>query len=438
MRFLLFSIFSFIGAYIHAYDFKANGLYFTVTSASDLTCAVDKGDDIYEGDIIIPSTVYYKNKELKVTAIKNYVFKDSKITSIQFSKNMKTIGQMAFYNCHYLRSVIIPSNITKIGAYSFDFCESLSYLNFEDGEDIMEFDTSHHEPFFKDSPIQTIYLGRNIKAFISTSVCTLFGNLSNLNEAMIGLSVHTIPYYCFSGAKSLKNISIPGNVEVIQEGAFNNCSNLKSVEFCDGATPIKVYHNNYGSHEYSGSTVNYSIFAQSPVKEAYIGRNFSENSHYLDKKDITFNYLPLIKVTIGQTVSELTSFDGCRDLNSIEIPDNVQSIKSFRGCNGLRTVIVCNPVPPKSGRFAEETYVHGTLIVPNAGIMLYKETLPWSNFWEIKDMSADIEEVEFDSKMVGRLYSINGNLINEKFPIKEKYTLSAGIYIWNGIKIIVR
>lgn len=424
---------------LKAYDFQIDNLYYTVTNATTFTCAVDEGNEVYEGEIVIPSTVTYKNKELKVTSIKNSAFRNSNITSIQLSHNMTMIERFAFYNCGLLQKVTIPSSVNKIGESSFDNCGSLYSLIIEDGLSELEFDKSSHNPFFSNSPIEELYLGRNIVAFISTQYNSLFGDLSNLTKITIGESVESIPSYCFAGASSLRTISLPGNIKIVQKGAFNNCINLKYVEFCDGNTPIKMYHSTIGSHEYSGGTVNYSIFAQSPIQEVYIGRNFSENSYYYWPQDITFEYLPITKVTIGKNVSELTSFDGCRDLQSIEIPENVQVIKSFRGCTGLRNVVVHNTNPPTCGRFSEETYVHGTLFVPSQSIVQYSETTPWSSFWEIKDLSnASIDFITFDYGFVGPVYSISGTVLSSNCAYEDLQRLPKGIYIWQNKKFIIR
>ncbi len=85
-------MFSFLATF--AYDFEADGLYYRVISTSDFTCAVVNGEignvftgeNLYEGNIVIPSHVEYLNKTLTVTSIDGY----------------------AFYKCINLQSVILP------------------------------------------------------------------------------------------------------------------------------------------------------------------------------------------------------------------------------------------------------------------------------------------------------------------------------------------
>lgn len=90
------------------YDFEADGIYYRVTSASDFTCAVTNGqqgnvftgDNLYEGDVIIPAHVDYKNKTLTVTSIDGW----------------------AFYKCSQLNTVMIPETVIEIGTGAFEGC----------------------------------------------------------------------------------------------------------------------------------------------------------------------------------------------------------------------------------------------------------------------------------------------------------------------------
>lgn len=413
---------------LKAYDFKQGNLFFTVTDATLLTCAVVNGDEAYTGDIIIPSTVSFKNRELKVTSIGN-TFSGSDITSIRLSSNIQKIDYFAFYGCTLLTKVIISSSVNKIGEYAFDKCYSLRQLIFEDGLSELEFDNAfdyEYEPFFLDSPLEEIYIGRNITPhYVKKRV---FGDLSNLYKVTIGKSVTTIPSFCFADASMLSNISIPGNVECIGSGAFDNCTGLKYIEFQDSPNPIEIFHSSYGSYN--------SIFSQSPVKEVYIGRNFSDNDSYYYSDDITLEFLPITKVTIGNLVTDLTSLNGCRDLTSISIPSNVKTIQSFDFGHGLRKVIVDSNIPPKAIKFAEETYVHGVLYVPKESIGAYSDSTPWSSFWDIRDISnAGIEDVkcnDIEPAIIGPLYSISGIVLLKHCTTDDLTNLPNGIYIWRG------
>ena len=61
---------------VWAYDIEVDGIYYNITSLTDLTAEVTKGDNGYSGDIIIPSTITYKSKTLTVTSIGDRAFRD--------------------------------------------------------------------------------------------------------------------------------------------------------------------------------------------------------------------------------------------------------------------------------------------------------------------------------------------------------------------------
>ena len=97
-----------------AYDFMVDGIYYningdqaTVTYKS-YPSSTTYHCDTYCGDIVIPETVIYDDVTYTVS----------------------TIGQRAFYACDSLKSIVIPSSITKMDAYAFYMCTSLTGIEF--------------------------------------------------------------------------------------------------------------------------------------------------------------------------------------------------------------------------------------------------------------------------------------------------------------------
>lgn len=136
-------------------------------------------------DVVIPSTVRYRNKDYSIVAIGDYAFNryDIDIKSVVVPDGVKEIGSYAFYGCRFssvnlpssvekigesafracgLRSIIIPENVKRIGnwafgsnSYSLDTviilsknvevglgafkdCDSVSYIDFPESVDIHE------------------------------------------------------------------------------------------------------------------------------------------------------------------------------------------------------------------------------------------------------------------------------------------------------------
>lgn len=104
----------------NAYDFEVNGIYYNIISTSDLTVKVTNGDNEYSGEVIIPETIAYKSKVLKVTSIGyDAFFCCSRLTSIEIPNSVTSIGDYTFFDCTGLTNIKIPDSVTSIGTWAF-------------------------------------------------------------------------------------------------------------------------------------------------------------------------------------------------------------------------------------------------------------------------------------------------------------------------------
>ena len=168
-----------------AYDFMVDGIYYTVTSFTDMTCSVTSGDG-YTGDITIPANVTYNNVILAVTSIGNDAFVEcSGLTGVTIPSSVTSIGGFAFYECSGLTDVTIPNSVTSIGDYAFYGC-------------------------------------------------------SKLTSMTIPNSVTSIGGFAFSGCVGLTSMTIPNSVTSIGGAAFNECSGLTDVTIPNSVTNIGI------------------------------------------------------------------------------------------------------------------------------------------------------------------------------------------------------
>lgn len=122
------SVFTFLS--VSAYDFEADGLYFTITSPKDLTVSVDGAVNKDTDKIVIPQTVVYKNKTLTITSVGSEAFKNYKnLQSISFPNTMLSIGESAFEEDELLADVVLPDSLSFIGSAAFIYCKRIFYLN---------------------------------------------------------------------------------------------------------------------------------------------------------------------------------------------------------------------------------------------------------------------------------------------------------------------
>lgn len=77
-KFIMAVILFLSGFTAYAYDFEVGGIYYNITSETDLECEVTyKGyynQSSYSGNMAIPSTVEYNGKKYSVTAIGSSAF----------------------------------------------------------------------------------------------------------------------------------------------------------------------------------------------------------------------------------------------------------------------------------------------------------------------------------------------------------------------------
>ena len=147
-----------------AHDFEYRGIYYKISSSTDLEVGVSyEGDNSksyyneYSGKVIIPATVSYKGNTYRVTyigagafawceeltsitipegvtSIGYYSFKGcSNLTSINIPESVTTISGEAFYDCSALASITLPEGVTSIGEKAFYNCKRLTAITIPEG-----------------------------------------------------------------------------------------------------------------------------------------------------------------------------------------------------------------------------------------------------------------------------------------------------------------
>lgn len=262
---LLFCILTATSACAYDYDFEVDGFYYKIKSVEDLMCCVVEGENVYNGDIVIPGQVTYKGKTLTVIGFGSTFSGNKYITSVTIPNSVSVIDNGAFKDCTSLTKVVIPNTVIQIGFDVFRGCSSLTEftvpssilalysgaflhsglktLIIEEGENSLSLFGGIG------FGVEKLYLGRNLN--ISGGYVSCFS--SNLNDVTISDSVTRINSILFKGCDGLTNLIIPNSVIEIGERSFEGCSGLTDVTlgisvdsigasaFCDCSKLTRIY-----------------------------------------------------------------------------------------------------------------------------------------------------------------------------------------------------
>ena len=245
----------------YAYDFSVDGIYYSKYSDGKTAFVTykDTSFNSYSGSVVIPSTVTYSGTTYSVTNIGDDAFENcSGLKTVIIPNSVTSIGKFAFNYCIGLTSVTIGNSVTSIGNCAFDNCSGLKQLTIQDGTSTLSLgynsksssSSSVGEGLFYDSPLERVYLGRDLSYDTSKSCgYSPFYGKSTIKELTIGNSVTSIVEWAFYKCSGLTSVTIPNSVTSIGEYAFCNCSGLTSVTIPNSVTEI-------GNWAFSGCSPN--------------------------------------------------------------------------------------------------------------------------------------------------------------------------------------
>lgn len=336
------SVFTFLS--VSAYDFEADGLYFTITSPKDLTVSVDGAVNKDTDKVVIPQTVVYKNKTLTITSVRSKAFSKYKnLQSISFPNTVLSIGTSAFEEDELLVDVVLPDSLLEIRYATFRGCKSLKtiripekvvYLSdnvFEDCSGLISVtlndslrtigDRSFYGTSIKELKLPLSLRSIGDEAFKYSKIreinfpksLTSIGKqaFENTKVRQIDVAVENIPESCFKNCDSLKYIRWTGEIKSIGRDAFRGCKSLESFTIPSSVKEISA-----------------SILWNCPnISKLTIGKGLDALPLY-EKSD----YNQYSGRYIGYTIESLTGYNEYRYENSSE--------RVIKCLQGLKTVII--------------------------------------------------------------------------------------------------
>lgn len=185
--------------------FIIDGIEYT-TAIDGQSCVVSGYEQSLNGNISIPTEVFYNGKYYDVDRITNSAFKDCiNLTSVTIN-GVFEIGAFAFKGCSALTQLTIGESVKLIGDRAFEGCNNLKTLRLN-----------------------------AISCQFSGQVNSLFPSLTQL---IFGNKVKVIPAHIASGCNKITSIIIPNSVTNISILAFSNCTALTSITIPDSVSII--------------------------------------------------------------------------------------------------------------------------------------------------------------------------------------------------------
>lgn len=309
---------------------SSNGSGYTYRFLSENTIAITDYNG-YDTEVTIPSKIdgytvtgveYMDTSNVRkivmpdtVTYIGESAFADSSdgvpLEEVVLSKNLKTIGPWAFSGCLELKSIDIPESVNEIENGAFSGCYSLKNFNVSQN-------TNFGDRVFGDYPWTSIpalsddynvwLYDENASDFFVWNGC-LFAYRGNSKTPVIPSGVCGIGDKVFENS-DITGVTIPEGVRYINNGAFKECTSLKSVKFPNSLKRI-------GSVAFSGCTSLSSVTFGSGLKSIeYYGFSDCES---------------LKKVVLPEGLEKLDgAFYECYNLENITFPSSLSEIDPER------------------------------------------------------------------------------------------------------------
>lgn len=162
----------------------------------------------------------------------NYFFIPQSLQKIELT-TLSELQDNAFYNCHYIKEIVLPENLNQIGDNAFYQCFALETINFP-RELIQIGDNS----FYDCISLQEISFNNKLEKIGNYAFkgCIKLQNVAFNNARILNLGVGT-----FLSCSAIEVISLPDTITEIPAGLFAYCSLLKEIKFPEQINKIGKY-----------------------------------------------------------------------------------------------------------------------------------------------------------------------------------------------------
>ena len=386
------------------------------------------------------NTVFYLNDEPcenlqipdNIEIIKSYAFKNnSTIKKVIFPQSIRRIEEAAFSYCRNLESIEIPNQCNFIGAYAFQNChikgKELLIPAAVDTIGTGAFGNCFFNNLLIENSKNTLVLYTSSFGFVKQ--VTLHRNFKNRASDYSSGSYSIIK-------DSLETIIIGSEVSKIPSGTLYN-KNVKKLIIEDANSTLITPGRSLGNYYTQGE------FNNCPLDYLYLGRSISFRLFGIKGPTMDSFENSVTTLIIGDEVKDFGyAFEKTNVFSSVKKMDLGKSfnyLPDMSGSKALECIIVRNPIPPTAKGFANTTYLHCDLLVPDGCKERYMNADVWKSFWniyEINEYVSGLKTTKESSSKTSKTdyYTIEGTKIDS--PQKGFNIIKIG----DGItkKVIVR
>lgn len=321
-----------IGHYAFSYSYKLTSVFIpdSVTQLGYCTfsdCTALENVRLSNSLSKIPYSCFYycKIKDLvipdSVTEVDDEAFDCCILDSVVLSSNLKRIGEWAFSDLSdgytvNANTLVIPASVEYIGCYAF----------FESGFDKIVINGTNlviAEKAFSGSGFSKLEIKSGVKDIDSQ----VFYDCKNLTELTIENGVERIYDEAFSLCNSLKEVTIPQSMKHLGKKVFAPCEGIDKIVY--NATDCMIAGTDFYDMPFDGTN----------VSELHIGDGITKINENL------FGYFEKItELTIPDSVTEIEkgAFYNCISLETLRLSKNLQFVRdsAFDECISLKELVL--------------------------------------------------------------------------------------------------
>ncbi len=316
--------------------FTVNGvLYQIITTPEDgKSGTVQIGDGkngiTASGVLTIPAVIQNGDNSYDVVSVASNALKGSTVTELHLPASVKTLADQALYEATELTAFEIPSGVESIGMNAIAGCSKLKSITYQSGSSLKNLGNGA----LSDNPIlETIALPNTL---VDIGTHTMFYNYK-LREVTFqdGAAWTELPAGTFQRDIALERVTLPSSVTAIGEEAFWNCNALAQIDLS--------HMDEIGAKAFYHCTTLKSITLSDNLEKL-------EGGTFEGCTNLTSVHLGTGLKTLGdlrQTGEDALTgvFEGCTSLTTIQIPAATTVIgkNAFKDCTALGKITILSP-----------------------------------------------------------------------------------------------